>query len=319
MDDIEILTNMKLPSGLFVAAQSDEYQHVWLRDNFYISLAYEAVGDTDTVEGIWHGIFDILLAHEWKIDYIVDHGIDHSFEWIHPRYNVDGTESHDPWANRQFDAIGCILTKLPQYIRNDDDARMVQKIVTCLDKVRYYDRADHGMWEEVKVIHASSVGACVAGLRVARMEGFDIPAGLIEKGEARLNDLLPREMYQFYRGRTDLALLSLIWPYNIVSDDVRDQIIDHIETDLLGEYGVSRYTGDEYFMEDGDEAQWSFGLPWLSLITGDEMYLEIAESLRNEKGEIAESYTTDGDGNIHNPLGWTHAMMVCAERFKYYE
>ena len=64
------------------------------------------------------------------------------------------------------------------------------------------------MWEENMELHASSVGACVAGLRSVKML-VNVKDELIQKGEETLRFLLPRESET---KETDLSLLSLIYP-----------------------------------------------------------------------------------------------------------
>jgi len=63
----------------------------------------------------------------------------------------------------------------------------------------------------------------------------------------------------------DMALLSLIYPYNIVNKKQREKILKNIETKLLKEKGVIRYIGDKYYYRKG-EAQWTNGLAWLAII-----------------------------------------------------
>ena len=117
------------------------------------------------------------------------------------------------------------------------------------------------MWEENEEVHASSVGACVAGLKkISKI--IDVPPVLIQKGEETLNQLLPRESES---KDTDLALLSLIYPYDVVSEGQRMQILQDVERKLVRQRGVIRYAGDYYFNRDG-EAEWTFGFPWLAII-----------------------------------------------------
>ncbi|MDD2700484.1 MAG: hypothetical protein PHH36_04515, partial [Sideroxydans sp.] len=81
----------------------------------------------------------------------------------------------------------------------------------------------NGVWEEMEEIHASSVGACVAGLRsISGLSFIVIPNGLIEKGEESLRSLLPRESKAKF---CDLAQLSLIYPYGVVNEKDGDRIL----------------------------------------------------------------------------------------------
>src|SRR6185312_1602273 len=97
---------------------------------------------------------------------------------------------------------------------------------------------------------------------------------LIQKGKKVLEELLPRESKTKF---TDLALLSLIWPYDVVSEKMAREILENVEYHLLRDRGVFRYKGDRYYNanEDGwsEEAEWTFGLSWLAIIyqrMGDE-------------------------------------------------
>jgi GH15 family glucan-1,4-alpha-glucosidase len=61
-------------------------------------------------------------------------------------------------------------------MESDDDRRIVQKLVWYLSTLEYWHDPDSGMWEEDQEVHASSVGACVAGLEsIKRVDGIEVP------------------------------------------------------------------------------------------------------------------------------------------------
>ena len=177
------------------------------------------------------------------------------------------------------------------------------------------------MWEENQELHASSVGACLAGLKMARhIPGIEVPEDLIIKGETTLTTLLPRESDAKF---VDLALLSLLWPYEIVSNEQRDRILENVEYHLLRERGVIRYKGDRYYNKNADgwseEAEWTFGLSWLSIIY-EKMgntekaaeFLEKAKETVSKKG-IPELYFSNSTTyNDNTPLGWSESLFVVA-------
>jgi len=171
------------------------------------------------------------------------------------------------------------------------------------------------MWEENEEVHASSVGACVAGLKMIS-KIVDVPHGLVEKGEETLNRLLPRESLT---KECDLALLSLIYPYNIVSIEQRDMILKNIEKMLVRERGVLRYLDDAYFNRKG-EAEWTFGFPWLAIIYKQmnkpdkaAYYMRKTLNVLNDKGELPELYYAGTDEHNENtPLGWGQSLMIVA-------
>jgi phosphorylase kinase alpha/beta subunit len=177
------------------------------------------------------------------------------------------------------------------------------------------------MWEENQEVHASSVGACVAGLKMAKhIEGISVPEKLIDKGKKTLEDLLPRESKTKF---ADLALLSLIWPYDVVSDKIAREILENVEYHLLKDRGVIRYKGDRYYNanEDGwsEEAEWTFGLSWLAIIyqkMGDEekarSFLEQAKTTSSKKGMPELYYSNTSRYNDNTPLGWSESLFIVA-------
>lgn len=176
----------------------------------------------------------------------------------------------------------------------------------------YWQEPDNGMWEERMEVHASSLGACVAGLR--SIQTFvDVPEDLIRNGEIALNALLPRESLT---KDTDLALLSLIYPFKIISRKMALQILEDVTGKLERTYGCIRYEGDQYFY-DKEEAQWCFGFPWLGLCYQVLHDLEkTAEYWRKTKGivplngEVPELYVGGLRPNHHAPLAWAVALVL---------
>jgi len=173
------------------------------------------------------------------------------------------------------------------------------------------------MWEENEEIHASSVGACVTGLKKIR-KLVDVPNELIKKGEKALKELLPRESKTKH---VDLALLSLIYPYNIVDEKTKLKILKNVEEHLVKEKGVIRYIGDRYHRNGngpGSEAQWTKGLPWLAVIYKQinrpdkyAHYMRKTYSVMNPRGELPELYYANTSRHNENtPLGWSQALAI---------
>ena len=266
------LKSLQYPSGLFSAANKNVktgYNKSWIRDNIYEALGFEAVKDIKTIKKTFHALFDIFLLHESKIDKALAQKPNNANDHIHARFcPFTFTEFNEPWGNKQNDAIGAFLFKVGELykkgimvIRDRNDLRILQKLVDYLRSIEYWHDKDNGIWEENEEIHASSVGACVAGLKSIK-QLVDVPEWLIEKGIATLNQLLPRESET---KEVDLALLSLIFPYNIVSKKQAYEILKNVEEKLVRERGVIRYIGDKYY-NNGKEAEWTFGFPWLAII-----------------------------------------------------
>src|SRR3989338_1559502 len=219
---IEIIKKLQHPTGLFSASKKNVatgYDLAWIRDNAYVSLGLEAVDDIDSARRIYWALLDILLRYEYKIDHAIQKRPEHAFQYIHARYNpLTLHEIHGHWGNRQNDAVGALIFKIGDLqekginvLRDENDARILQKLVYYLESIEYWHDKDNGMWEENEEVHASSVGACVAGLKKASKIVF-VPQEIVKKGLSTLNKLLPRESKA---KDVDMALLSLIYPYNI--------------------------------------------------------------------------------------------------------
>lgn len=326
-DSIKILRRLQAESGLMRASHSEVgtgYDKAWIRDNIYESLGFEAVKDKKTLVKIYRALLDIMIKHEWKIDHAIVEKPDARFKYIHARFDpLTMDEIPEEWGNKQNDAVGALLFKIGdlerkglKIIRNKDDLRIIQKLVYYLNSIRYWEDQDNGMWEENEEVHASSVGACVAGLK--KINGIvDVPSVLIEKGQQTLNNLLPRESET---KEVDLALLSLIYPYDIVTEEQRDQILDNVEKRLVRNMGVIRYKGDAYYNRNG-EAEWCFGFPWLAIIykilnRPDRYahYMRKTVEAMNEEGELPELYFSNSMVfNENTPLGWGQALYLVAK------
>ena len=339
------IKKLQSESGLFLASRasvSTGYNKAWLRDNFYTCLAFEEIEDTDTVIKTWKAIVEIFKKHKEKIDWASNEKPYATYQYIHARYNPETfDEFWEEWGNKQNDAVGAILFKIGdlenkgiKILETEEDFDVIQKLIDYLASIEYWHDPDNGVWEEYEEVHASSVGACVAGLRsITRLKETKVPLELIQKGEEALKELLPRESKTKF---TDLALLSLIYPFNVVPENMAREIVRHLEYHLEKDRGVIRYKNDRYYNKNVDgvseEAEWCFGFPWLSIIYdswgsdglkyGDitdnddtkksKEYLEKSMSIIY-KGEIPELYYSNSDKpNDNIPLGWAESLFIVA-------
>ena len=321
----KILESLRYKNGLFAASSknvSTGYNVAWIRDNVYQAMGMETLSLKRAIR-TYRALLDIMKKHEYKIDWAIKERPDQKFKYIHPRYDpLTYDEFHNDWGNKQNDQIGAFLFRVGELenkgirvLRDNEDHIMIQKLVAYLEKVEYWQDPDNGIWENDEEVHASSIGACVAGLRAVSAFVY-VNTDIIGKGKEALNKLLPRESVS---RETDMALLSLIYPYNVVSSRQRGQILKDIETRLVRERGVVRYFGDWYYNEGG-EAEWCMGFPWLAKIYKDlgnekryRHYLSRTISIMNRKGELPELYFAGQDVyNENTPLGWSQAMLLLA-------
>lgn len=330
---IHTLKDLQYKSGLFAASSkkvNTGYDKSWLRDNFYEALPFYILKDYDTVKRTYRAILDLFLKHEYKIDHAIRQKPTHRHEYIHARFHPETfDEFWEEWGNKQNDSIGAILFMVGHLeennvhvLENKNDFRIIQKLVDYLITLEYWKDPDSGMWEENEEIHASSIGSCIAGLKsVKKIRAIDVPQEVIRKGQIALKNLLPRESKQKF---VDLSLLSLIYPYNVVSQKQEEEILKNVEYHLVKRKGVIRYKGDYYYNKNPDgyseEAEWTFGFSWLAIIyelLGDakkaKKYEALAIDTINSKDEVPELYYSNSDKyNENSPLGWSEAMLILA-------
>jgi phosphorylase kinase alpha/beta subunit len=330
---LDNLRKLVTSTGLFLASSKNVetgYDKAWLRDNVYEALAFEYADEWEVVAKTYHALLDIFDKHIDKINWAVTNKPFESWQFIHARYNPETLEEFwESWGNKQHDAIGAVLFKLADFeakgksvLRNEKDRKTVQTLIYYICNVEYWHDADSGMWEEAEEVHASSIGAVVAGLkRWQDVGGMDVDPDAIARGEAALHALLPRESESKF---TDLALVSLIYPYHVVDDGMAHTILDNLEYHLTKDKGVVRYKFDHYYNKNNDgyseEAEWCFGLSWLAVayqLLGDHEkalhYLERARDTVTVEGKIPELYFShSNEANENNPLGWSESMFVVA-------
>src|SRR3990172_1426726 len=330
---LTILKSLKTKSGLFLASKkglSTGYDKRWLRDNFYETIAFEVIGDWNTVEKTYRAILNVFLRHEDKIDWAIKEKPKEAHKRIHARFHPETfDEFWEEWGNKQNDAIGCILFRLGELeinqkrsiLKTPEHTRIINKLVKYLEAIEYWKDPDSGIWEEWEEVHASSVGACVAGLKaISRLPKVEVPINLIHKGEVALSEILPRESENKF---VDLSQLSLIWPYNVVNPQQRDLILQNVEYHLLKERGIIRYKGDRYYNRNKDqvseEAEWTFGLSWLAIIYeklgNHEKSHELIKNLIAEDTPVGlpELYFSNSpEYNENTPLGWSESLFIVA-------
>lgn len=332
-DHIRHLNDLRSERGLFLASSQGVetgYDKAWLRDNFYISLAFEEIGDWETVRALWRAVLDIFKKHRDKISWAAENRPSEAWQYIHARYHPETFEEFwEEWGNKQNDAVGAILFKLADLearghgvIETDEDKEMVQTLVDYLGSIEYWHDPDNGVWEEYEEVHASSIGACVAGLReFTKIEWTEIPNEMIENGQRALDELLPRESVSKF---CDLAQLSLMWPYDVISDTHADEILANLEYHLAKRMGVIRYKTDAYYNKNKDgwseEAEWTFGFPWLAIIyneRGDDerakYWLSEARRTETPDGVPELYYSNTQKPNENTPLGWSESMLAVAK------
>lgn len=345
-----IMDKLRLPNDMYLASTGEQYKFIWLRDSFYIVHAY-LHKSCDRYMKTYHAILDMFKRYEEKLDYHIEHKPTEKWQYIHARYHADTfTEVDVEWSHAQNDCIGEILFGIGEgikagkkIIRDDHDHRIVQKLVHYLNTLEYHVDENSGFWEESEEVRASSIAACVAGL-ISVSDIVYVPSHMIANGYQALYELFPKETPT---RKTDLALLSIIYPYNLLPKPMAQKIIHDVETELLSEnlLGCIRYKNDSYYSTlekefgrhqseefySGSEPSWTMALPWLSLChqtVGNfekaKEYIEYSKKAMLADDSLPELYYAgdykDEKGNRYNensPLGWSNSLFVQAHELIY--
>lgn len=282
------LSFSSLDNGLFPAAASVDadctgYKYVWVRDNIYVDYAHYLSGETEVAIKNLQTLMSYFKKFKFRFQKAIAGEIDLNIAMERPNVRFDGRnlkEVEEPWEHAQNDALGYFLwlyCKLATEVDSNnkidlqrDDLEMLLLFALYFQTIRYWEDEDSGHWEEGRKIQASSIGVVVAGLKALRnlfvekslsLEDYqyqdrvfslDLLDRLIEKGSLALNRILPLECIQPQpkQRKTDAALLFLIYPLEIVTDRMSEQILSNAIANLQGDYGIRRYLGDSFWCRD---------------------------------------------------------------------
>lgn len=337
----EILEELRLPHGMYLASPSKDYSYVWLRDTFYEVLPYLTDDSCAYYEETYHRILDLLKVYTEKITYHTKVRPVAKWQYIHARYCSESLlEIDEEWGHAQHDSVGAVLFGIAEgirlgkpIIRDKEDEDIIQMLVNYLGCCEYWHDEDNGMWEENAEVHLSSLGACVAGLQGVKELGLaHVPDEWLENGYDAIDALFPKESVS---KEVDLAQLSLIYPYNLLSHTQARDVIHRVESQLVRERGVLRYHDDSYYSTKeaahgrhlppgsyiGTEAEWSMGYPWLALAyltinnrRKASYYIKETERIMLDDGSLPELYYQGQENyNGNTPLGWANSLYILAK------
>jgi len=300
-----LLERMRRPNGGYVASLhgaedgvGDAYNVYWLRDIMYATYANEYLGCYDRTVESFRLVLEIFKKHLTrfvdasiiKLDVRQQRG-----RFMPARVHPTTFETiTDEWGHHQLDVFGLFMYKMGDLVKKGFGFRFTAEDYHLMGHIRNYIfnmgfEADFGMWEEGPEEHASSFGAVLGGLLMWFDQGYydakyrqrhriahlvPVSERLIAEGYAALARMLPRESPT---RSCDLAQLSLIWPYNVVDYEVKQQLLAQVEGQLTDTHGVRRYPGDPYCGKGlepvrGESAQWPLGFAWLAIC-----YAKLAE------------------------------------------
>jgi len=370
----ESTTRELFPAAATADSENTGYKYVWVRDNIYVAYAHYIMGDRETTAKTLMGLMAYFQKFSFRFADIIENPELKEQVMKRPNIRFNGealTEIDEDWEHAQNDALGyflwlyCKLAKewgfaSPLLSLAQEESATLLQFMRYFNAIRYWEDADSGHWEEGRKVSASSIGPVVAGLKALRaiilngyidlseQENPDDAAmmmPLIRKGEAALDEILPWESRNLggdsgIERRYDAALLYLIYPLKVVSQQQAETILSDVKEALMGNYGIARYpydsfwcrdfqdldksiqtakyTGREAWLKDhdravkrGEEAQWCIFDPIISAIygewfqeSGDDRFLELQTLHFNRAlGQITgEGNTVDGGAGNNEPV-----------------
>jgi GH15 family glucan-1,4-alpha-glucosidase len=339
----KVSDSLRKPNGTYVASNGPHYNDFsWMRDIYYQAKP-TLKNDPDTYQLTYNTLTEYIIGcndkYDNKLQWLIDDPMPiNSRRFLHPRFHWETlTEITSNWGNVQLDTFGYYMLGVAEAraagicIENSDE--VVLKLIKILDAIDYTTVPDNAIWEEYEEVHASSIGAVIGGL-TAYVEEYDAFFGknlkddlmirkLIQKGAKTLKELLPRESAT---KNVDLALLTLIYPFNVVDEKTAKTIVKNVTNELERPMGVIRYKGDYYFNSNsngelaGNECEWCMGFCYLSFAhhqlgntkLGDKYFKKLIDihELNNKEGIPEGYFSGTKTPNENSTLGWPTCQLI---------
>jgi GH15 family glucan-1,4-alpha-glucosidase len=178
-------------------------------------------------------------------------------DYLHCRYEADGSLGPDDWPTFQLDGPGIWLWSLAHHVRLggtlDERHRAAIGLAT-----RYlaalWDHPSYDAWEESpEHVHTSTLAAILAGFRASRSLSGET-SGPVAAAEAAIVERLAGRTGAFTKwdgtAAVDASLLWIAVPYGLLApeDPAFAATLERIETELVSpDGGVHRYAADTFY------------------------------------------------------------------------
>lgn len=260
---LEVLLAGQSPGGAFIASPTfGQYRYAWFRDGSFIAEGLDVAGRLDAA----------ARFHDWVAGVVVGarDGIERSIaaasagrspspeDYLHCRYELDGTPGPEDWPTFQLDGPGIWLWSLAHHAAAGGSLRPEHRDAALL-AARYlsalWDHPSFDAWEESpEHVHTSTLAALLAGLgAAAELLGGAIDPAIASARAGIEERLMGRERpFTKWDGNdaVDGSLLWIVAPYDLVRPDepAFAATLRRIEAELVSpDGGVHRYTADTFY------------------------------------------------------------------------
>jgi GH15 family glucan-1,4-alpha-glucosidase len=341
---LEVILAGQSANGAFIASPAfAQYRYAWFRDGSFIAEGLDIAGHLDAAAQFHDWVADVVIGARDGIERSIDAAMSGRSpapdDYLHCRYELDGTPGPDDWPTFQLDGPGIWLWSLAHHAKAGGALRSEHRDAALL-AARYlaalWEHPSYDAWEESPTyVHTSTLAAILAGLRAAP----ELLAGPVDPA-IRLARAGIEERLMGHAGAltkwdgadaVDGSLLWIVAPYGLM-DPVEPAFaatLRRIEADLVSPAGgVHRYAADTFYGggewplltaalgrvylrrgEPGDRQRAQRCLRWIEAQAGPDGSLpeQVANhALHPER--IAEWRALWGESA--SPLLWSHATYL---------
>ncbi len=260
---VEVIRAGQAPSGAFIAGPTfSQYRYAWLRDGAFIAEGLDLAGERDAARRFHDWVAAVVLASAAGIERSIAAAAagrtPDPRDYLHCRYNPDGSVGPEDWPTFQLDGPGIWLWALAHHARcggtlTDDHRAAASLAARYLAGV--WATPSNDAWEEFPDrLHTSTAAAVLAGLRALDQIDPSVDPAPVRAARVRLERLLVerRAPYTKWDGSeaVDASLLWISAPYGLVSPGhpAFGATLARIEPELVSpDGGVHRYAADTYY------------------------------------------------------------------------
>lgn len=339
---IKIIKDYQHDSGAYVASPNFEnYKYCWLRDGSFIAYSMDKVGEHESARRFYEWVNGVILGQQDRLKRLFKKHKKkkqlNADDFLPCRYTLEGQVTNDDWPNFQLDGYGTWLWGISEHVKATGNLDLLEHFkasiastIQYLTAFWHYPNSD--CWEEnPDEIHSSTLACISGGLKAINsfVQNEEIESVIKDINDFILKHAVKDERFVKHlgTGEVDASLLWLALPFEVipVGHPYMKKTIEKIESDILFEGGVRRYSGDTYY-GGGEWLLLSSWLGWYYAESGRDKealrQLEWVESSAKANGWMPEQTLdhvndpayipkwTQLWGGVANPLLWSHAMYL---------
>jgi GH15 family glucan-1,4-alpha-glucosidase len=260
---LEIIRAGQAGSGAFIAGPTfSQYRYAWLRDGAFIAEGLDLCGELAMASRFHDWVSGVVLASadgiERSIAAVRAGRTPDPRDYLHCRYEADGSRGPEDWPTFQLDGPGIWLWALAHHGRSGGALGPAQRAAATLCG-RYlagvWTTPANDAWEEYpERVHTSTAAAILAGLRALDEIEPALGDETVLRARGELERLLVERTTAYTKwdgsDAVDASLLWIVAPYGLVAPDhpAFAATLARIEAELVSpDGGVHRYAADTYY------------------------------------------------------------------------